>query len=86
MKKIFLTAVITIAVFFSSLPYFVGRLQYSNVVAVCQNFGNECNDDLSTDSEIENVLSVYNFDIDALQPHPFFADYYRAGYLTILHF
>jgi len=63
------------------LPYAVGRVQFNGAVSVMQNLGNECNSGFDTDGEIENVLSVFNFDL-AWHESPTFADYWIAGYKT----
>lgn len=53
-------------------PYFVGLFQYGNACTVIANITDQ------TDGDIENVLSVFNFDIDCMT-EPRFADYYIAG-------
>lgn len=67
---------IIISLFILSIPYFIGVENERNVIIICQNFTDR------TDSEIEDVLRVYNFDIDCMTT-PSFTDYYKSGLKTL---
>lgn len=60
-------------------PYFLGHQRFNDVVGVVQNLmGN----DQFTDSDIESVLIVFDFNIDA-NSNPEFIDYYTSGLKAI---
>lgn len=85
MKKVIISVSATLLLMFSIAPYFIGRLQMNAAEAVIQNFGNDDSDScnqFATDAEIEDVLRVFNFNLDALAT-PTFSDYYNAGLITI---
>lgn len=67
---------VIISFFILSIPYFIGLENERNVIIICQNFTDR------TDSEIEDVLRVYNFDIDCYTT-PSFSDYYMSGIKTL---
>ena len=65
------TAII-FGLFLFASPYFIGQFQYHNAVSVIQNLTE------GTDSDIENTLSVFNFNIDCMT-EPTVKDYYMSG-------
>jgi hypothetical protein len=81
MKKILLS-VIVLGVL--SAPYFIGKLQHNNVIAVVQNLMNDDGEDgeFGTDADIENTLAVFNFDLKWHET-PSFVDLYNSGLITI---
>ncbi len=80
MKNLILLLITIISINFA--PVLIGMIQYQNAIAVMQNLGNECNDGLETDGQIEDVLRVFNFDIDCMsEPNTY--DYYIAGTKTM---
>jgi len=59
-----------------SVPYFIGKFQYSNACMVIANTTDQ------TDGEIEDVLYTFDFQIDCFTT-PSFSDYYSSGTKTI---
>lgn len=72
MKYLIITLIVL-----SSIPYIIGLENERNVIIVCQNFTER------TDSDIEDVLSVYYFDNVDCFSKPTFADYYKSGLKTL---
>lgn len=82
MRILFISTLLMFVSVILLAPYFVGRIQLTNVERTVQNFGNESNEDFETDGEIENILRVYDFNI-GWRDKPTFIDYYRSGFEAI---
>ncbi len=77
MKKSILTIFATLLILAAFVPYFIGLINHQAVIKTCQNFTER------TDSDINDVLFVYGFDLD-WDEEPKFTDFYRSGYRTII--
>jgi hypothetical protein len=77
MRTIILS-IYAVAALLVAAPYLVGLENERNVIIACQNFTER------TDSDIEDVLRVYNFDTDCLST-PTLADYYKSGFKTLFN-
>jgi hypothetical protein len=77
MKKSILTLFAALLILTALVPYFIGLINHQAVIKTCQNFTER------TDSDINDVLFVYGFDL-TWDEEPQFTDFYRSGYRTII--
>tara|TARA_R110000868_G_scaffold1729_2_gene13872 strand:- start:2726 stop:2953 length:228 start_codon:yes stop_codon:yes gene_type:complete len=63
--------------FIVHIPYFIGLNNEHNAIMVIQNLTD------STDSDIEDVLSIFNFPNVSCMEEPGYIDCYKSGLITM---